>query len=66
MPFLATKKKVPKKCKKNGQFFWPTFLKRNPLIFSKKNKKTQEKKSAKKNAGLAKNGISLAGGGESF
>ena len=59
MPFLAKKKKCQKNAKKNGQIFWPTFLKRNLLVFSKKNKKTQEKKKCQKNAGLAKNGISL-------
>ena len=47
MPFLA-KKKVPKKCQKNGQIFWPTFLKRNPHVFSKKTKKLKKKKVPKK------------------
>ena len=47
-PFLARKKKCQKNSPKNGQIFWPTFLKINPAVFSKKTKKTPEKKRAKK------------------
>ena len=45
--------------KKNSNFFLAKILKRNPIFFSRKKKKTQEKKKCQKNAGLAKNGISL-------